>query len=211
MGKAAPVVPVGERFGRLVVVEGGFKKWRKAAYRCRCDCGAESILAVSNLVSGNTRSCGCLSRDRKVERGRASAKHRMIKTPTYYSWSGMVQRCTNPKSKQWPDYGGRGITVCDRWLTFANFLADMGERPRGLSIDRINVNGSYEPGNCRWATAAEQAQNQRRTKLRREDVIAIRRGNRATAAAIAAARGIRPSYAYKLQRAEGAGTWVGAR
>jgi hypothetical protein len=82
-------------------------------------------------------------------------------TTTYYIWAAMLQRCTNPRNKDWKLYGGRGITVCERWLSFSNFLADMGEKPDGLSVDRINVDGNYEPDNCRWATAHEQAHNKR--------------------------------------------------
>jgi hypothetical protein len=96
-------------------------------------------------------------------------KHGYYKSPTYFAWEGMIQRCTNPNWRQWHNYGGRGITVCERWRTFVNFLADMGERPEGrhgkiaeYSLDRIDNNGNYEPGNCRWATVAEQHSNKRR-------------------------------------------------
>lgn len=104
------------------------------------------------------------------------------RTPTYYSWSAMVKRCTNPAAKDYPDYGGRGITVCERWRAFPAFLADMGERPTKTSLDRIDVNGNYEPGNCRWATAIEQRAN-RRDKGRRRDrsvVLHPRRGDVST-------------------------------
>jgi hypothetical protein len=86
------------------------------------------------------------------------------RSPTYASWHAMITRCANPNTSGWEYYGGRGITVCDRWRDFANFLADMGPRPEGLSIDRVNVNGNYEPGNCRWATASEQVANRRKAE-----------------------------------------------
>jgi hypothetical protein len=98
----------------------------------------------------------------------------MVGTPTYHSWSNMIQRCTNPKHHRYANYGGRGIAVCERWREFANFLADMGVKPPGHSIERKDNNGNYEPGNCKWATFAEQSHNTRMTKLTPETVALIR-------------------------------------
>lgn len=147
----------GQRFGMLVaegvshVDPGGNVQWC-----CRCDCGREYVCGGSSLKAGATRSCGCWHHG-----------HRRCGTgsPTYYSWSSMRRRCLNLEDSAYAAYGGRGITICERWDIFENFLVDMGERPRGTSIDRIDNDGDYEPGNCQWATSAQQNQNQRRTKL----------------------------------------------
>jgi hypothetical protein len=95
------------------------------------------------------------------KRGATYEKHRLINTPTYYSWAGMKSRCLNPKDSRYKDYGGRGIKVCKEWHDFRNFLKDMGLRPKGHTLDRIDVNGNYEPSNCRWATLEMQAANKR--------------------------------------------------
>jgi len=115
-----------------------------------------------NLRTGSAKSCGCLMRESRARRART---HGMVGTPIYYVWDAMIQRCTNPKHPSWANYGGRGITVCERWLKFENFLAGVGKRPReGLSIDRKNNDGHYEPGNVRWATRTEQNNNRRPRK-----------------------------------------------
>ncbi|WP_199570603.1 hypothetical protein [Streptomyces murinus] len=124
--------------------------------QCRCDCGNDHSLLFKEW--GRTQSCGCLRNERSAER---LTRHGHKSSPLYASWAQMIQRCTNPDHKQWANYGGRGITVCERWLDFPNFLADMGERPAGLTLDRIDNNRSYEPGNCRWADVSTQNSNRR--------------------------------------------------
>lgn len=149
-----------QRFGRLVAIRlhargMGHGKGRKhVTWFCECDCGNHRVVSISNLLSGTTRSCGCthLKHGHAIERAR---------TGTYISWVSMIQRCTNPNSIRYEHYGARGITVCERWLSFANFLADMGPRPPHYSIERINNDGNYEPLNCKWIPRNEQQKNQR--------------------------------------------------
>lgn len=149
---------IGKRYDRLTVVDRlSNDRQNKRTWLCVCDCGSETKARTSHLTSGNVRSCGCKLYDRIT--------HGHYGTPTYVSWYNMKSRCNNPKATRFDDYGGRGISVCERWDKFENFLADMGERPEGMSIDRINVNGNYEPGNCRWATRSEQELNKRRNTV----------------------------------------------
>jgi len=166
------VTLTGRRFGRLTVVAAaGHPRIRgeiSRAWLCHCDCGAEGIWTSRQLLSCGTRSCGCLISDAARQH---STKHGHIvaqrKTPSYQSWTSMNTRCFNSNHTNYKDYGGRGITVCERWCRsnpqgFSNFLFDMGARPKGTTLDRFpNNDGNYEQGNCRWATRKEQASNQR--------------------------------------------------
>lgn len=139
--------------------------YEERRYLCRCQCGNEKVVLRRSLVTGNTKSCGCL---RDSQNRRANVKHLHTRnrkaTKTYTVWRNMVHRCGNPNRPGYENYGGRGITVCSRWKGehgFENFLADMGEKPEGLSLDRIDNDGNYEPSNCRWATWKQQNTNKR--------------------------------------------------
>ena len=148
----------------------------RALYRCAC--GVEKEIRVSHVKSGAIRSCGCISRalaavrcsERKTH-GHASGSKT---SPTYRSYRSMRQRCEDATHEAYADYGGRGIAVCERWQTFENFLADMGERPAGLTLDRRNNDLGYEPGNCHWATRSQQNRNRRSA-----NEVAIARAGRA--------------------------------
>lgn len=172
----------GKRFSRWMVLRQSPSTNANTRWYCRCDCGVEKSVLAKNLVSGESLSCGCLRRD-------AVFLHGLSATSVYKIYKSMISRCCNSDNKSYGRYGARGISVCDRWReSFESFLVDMGERPSlKHSIDRINNDLGYSPENCRWATAHEQGQNMRSTKLTAGAVRDIREmsKNGATLASIA--------------------------
>lgn len=148
----------GMRFNKLTVVRpAGRDKHFNAMYLCKCSCGNETSVRGFILLNGNTKSCGCLRR----KHGHTSSFGKRQMSPTYRSWDHMLNRCTNKNSHSFKNYGGRGITVCERWMKFENFLEDMGIRPDGLTLDRTDNELGYFPENCRWATWKVQNNNRR--------------------------------------------------
>lgn len=186
----------GQRFGRLTVVGRAERPDTKSGayvyWMAECDCGGKAVVRSSRLVSGETQSCGCL----RVERIKAAnTSHGMTNTKTWKVWSSMWERCTNEASPHFKGYGARGISVCERWKEFPNFLEDMGVKPAGKSLDRINNNGNYEPSNCRWADCKTQSRN------RRSSVVVNLNGRAVLSAEIADALGVDPSVISRRLRA----------
>lgn len=158
----------GKRFHRLIVAQRvprpHSNRTKGVYWLCRCDCGGSTVTTTNCLKSGNTRSCGCYKREHAAAAAkRANTKHgHSKKHPLWMTWIGIRSRCHNPRATGYKHWGGRGITICDRWRDFTTFIADVGERPSpDHSLDRIDKDGHYEPGNVRWATHEEQANNRR--------------------------------------------------
>lgn len=185
MASSPPAIPyraknlTGQTFQRLTVIE--FSHSQKfdgggayAVWKCQCRCGKVVLAQASNLLrSKSESSCGCAIKDNKTKHGHASNKNGKSPSPLYKCWRSMKNRCENRQCRDYPYYGGRGISICERWRnSFINFLADVGEKPGSeYSLDRINNDGNYEPGNTRWATARQQRRNSRNRFLSDEEIV----------------------------------------
>ena len=158
---------VGQKFERLTVMAFSCVKHGNSYWSCECECGGKTEVSNCNLKNGHVKSCGCLKEETRFTCHLVHGSSRIGKqTRTYRIWTGIKTRCLNKNTDSYKDYGGRGIVICDRWkYSFKNFLDDMGECPSGLTIERINNNGNYEPDNCKWATSKEQCNNTRSNRL----------------------------------------------
>ncbi len=165
--KAQRKNPIGQKFGRLTVIAySPAATCHRSGWLCICICGNLGVVGKGDLTNGNTKSCGCLRRDRLIARSTTHGKSHMFE---YRSWNAMKNRCYNPQNKSYKNYGERGIAVCDKWRdSFESFLFDMGLRPKGLTLDRINNDGNYSPDNCRWTDWSTQNRNKRQYRKRKK-------------------------------------------
>lgn len=160
---------IGERYGRLTIESVEYRRGRVPYVNCVCDCGNRTVVSYYGLRKGSSQSCGCLRKDVQRARylagnGPSNKTHGQNGSPTYNSWRGMMERCYNTSHVRYQHYGGRGIIVCERWHSFENFIADMGERPSGLTLDRKDNDGNYTPENCRWVNYKTQARDKQRNE-----------------------------------------------
>lgn len=174
--------PIGEKFGKLTVLSEATKEERDSRHRkmhCICDCGNKTMTMLFTLKNGQSKSCGCVAANKAKERwmnptekmmqqaaeqGVKNSTHGMSKHPAFSQWADMRSRCENKKHSWYPSYGGRGVAVCERWLSFSNFWDDMGGSwSIGLQIDRLDNNGGYDPDNCKWSTRSQQQRNKSNT------------------------------------------------
>lgn len=169
---------VGQKYGRLTVTgEAPNSEDSRRSVHVQCECGEVKIVCLNNLRTGKTKSCGCLYRDLAPELGKLRAKHGKAGTAIYRIWAGMLSRVRNSKDPDYENYGARGITVDPDWEAFENFYRDMGDRPEGLTLDRVDNNKGYSKGNCRWATHSEQNRNKEREGALKVGVVQVSSGN----------------------------------
>lgn len=160
--KRKAIIKVGDKFSKLTAIKFNYKRNGHQYWLFKCDCGKEKILRVGSVKNGSIKSCGCLRKKLMLKKFRT---HGMCTTKIYEIWSSMKKRCLNKNNEHYKDYGGRGITICDKWLKFENFFKDMGEVPKGLTLDRKNNNKGYYKNNCRWANWKQQANNRRKRTI----------------------------------------------